>query len=259
VREIDDRELWPAPAVRARWQHLMRLLVPRPGERMLDVGCGSGQAVRYLGRRVQPDGRVVGVDRPATAMRRLGETIEQDGLGNVAVLAASAKSLPFPDASFDAVICVNVLEAVSNREQALREIRRVLKPGGRALVAHDDYESQAYACTDRELGRRATLAYACSTFASYATSDGQMGRYLWPLFVETGFADARLEVLPLVETEYREPLLGWQQAQFPASFTARVSDLTDAELDAWRADLEARSARGEYLYCLNLYVCLGRR
>jgi len=165
--------------------------------------------------------------------------------------------LHFSNASFDAVICVNVLEAVPNRERTLREIHRVLKPGGRALIAHDDYESQAYACTDRELGRCATLAYSCSTFDSYATSDGQMGRRLWPLFVAAGFAEPRLEVLPLVETEYREPLLGWQHTQFPASFTSRVSDLSDAELDAWRTDLKARSASGEYLYCLNLYVCFG--
>lgn len=217
------------------------------------------RSIRYLGGRVWPDGRVVGVDRLATATRPLRETIEQDGPGNVVVVAASAESLPFSDASFDAAVCVNVLEAVPNREQALREIHRVLKSGGRALVARDDYESQAYTCTDRELGRRATLAYARSTFASYATSDGRMGRHLWPLFVRAGFAEPRLEVLPLVETEYREPFLGWQHAQLPARFTASVSDLADAELDACRSDLAARSARGSYLYCLNLFACLGRK
>jgi arsenite methyltransferase len=259
VPQVDDRELWPTPTVRARWQHLMRLLDPRPGERILDVGCGSGRATRYLGDRVGPEGQVVGADRPSAAMRPLRETIRHDGRGNIAVVAATADSLPFPDASFDAVICVNVLEAVPDRQRALGEIRRVLEPGGRALVAHDDYESQVYACTDRELGRRATLAYACATFDSYATSDGQMGRHLSPLFVRAGFAEPRLEVMPLVETKYAEPLLGWQHAQFSASFIAKVGDLTDADLEAWRSDLEARSARGEYLYCLNLYVCLGRK
>jgi hypothetical protein len=137
-------------------------------------------------------------------------------------------------------------------------MRRVLKPGGRALVAHDDYESQAYTRTDRELGRRVSLAYASSTFASYATSDGQMGRHLWPLFVGAGFAEPRLHVIPLVETAYGEPHLGWRHAQFTADFVSAVSDLTDADLDAWRADLADRSARGAYLYCLNLYACLGR-
>jgi SAM-dependent methyltransferase len=254
-----DREaLWPAPAVRRRWEQIIGLLAPQPGEQLLDLGCGAGQAARLLADMVGPGGRVAALDRPSPAMRRLGEAASQEGTGSLDVVAGSAEAVPFADASFDAALCVNVLEAVSDRARALHEIRRVLKPGGRALVAHDDYESQAYTSTDRELGRRATLAYACSTFESYATSDGQMGRRLWPLFVAAGFAEPRLQVLPLVETDYAEPHLGWRHAQFTAGLIGQVSDLTDAELDAWRADLAEQGRRGQYVYCLNLYVCLGR-
>ncbi len=255
---MDTTMLWPAPAVRARWEQIMALLSPSPGERILDVGCGRGAPLRYLSGQVGSAGRVVGVDRPAQAMRPLRETIDQDGLGNADIVAGSAESLPFTDNSFDAVLCVNVLEAVPDRAGALREMHRVLKPGGRALVAHDDYDSQVYTSTDRALGRRAALAYADSTFASYASSDGQMGRHLWPLFVAAGFVAPRLQVLPLVETEYGEPHLGWQHAQFSADFVSKVSDLTDTDLDDWRADLAARSRDGAYLYGLNLYACLGR-
>jgi SAM-dependent methyltransferase len=255
---MGPESLWPAPAVRRRREQIVGLLAPQPGERILDVGCGAGQAVRLLAGMVGSGGRVAGLDRPAPAMRRVGETVRQSGLENVELVAGSAEALPFADASFDAVLCVNVLEAVPDQPRALREIRRVLRPGGRALVAHDDYESQTYTSSDRELGRRAALAYASSTFASYATSDGQMGRHLWPLFVAAGFEEPRLHVLPLVETQYGEPHLGWRHAQFTTELTGPVSDLTDADLDAWRANLAERSAQGEYVYCLNLYVCLGR-
>jgi SAM-dependent methyltransferase len=199
------------------------------------------------------------MDRSAVWVARLHETVDQTRIKNVNVVMGSAEALPFLDGAFDAVLCVNVLEAVPDRTGALAEMHRVLRPGGRALVAHDDYESQAYTSTNRELGRRVSLAYADSTFASYATSDGQMGRHLWPMFVATGFAEPRLQVLPLVETEYGEPHSGWQHAQFSADFVSKVCDLTDAELDAWRADLAARSSRGEYLYCLNLFACLGSK
>ena len=290
----------------------MALLDPRPGEWILDVGCGRGAALRYLAGQVGSRGRAVGVEPAAYALADLraaleaekalagdagaGETpalpvqgpstadgttavaskrmaVEGDGEGRgiddtrsgavdaaaVEPVAADAQALPFPDETFDAVLCVNVLEAVPDRLGALREMRRVLKPGGRVLVAHDDYEGQVYTATDRPLCRRAVLAYARSTFESYATSDGQIGRHLWGYFAKAGFRNATLQVLPLVNTEYREPLFGWTHAQFSATFVEKVSDLTDDDLDRWRADLAGLSARGEYLYCINLFVCLGRK
>jgi SAM-dependent methyltransferase len=256
---LDAEELWPAPDVRERWRRLMAMLDPRPGEAILDVGFGPGSALRFLARRVGPAGRAVGVERLAGPAGRLRAALDADDRPTPEILVADAQGLPFAAATFDAVLCVNVLEAVADRAGALAEMRRVLKPAGRVLVAHDDLESQVYACSDRELGRRAVRAYADATFKTYATSDGQMGRHLWGLFRAAGFRDARLEVLPLVNTEYREPLLGWQLSQFRADFVAAVNDLTDADLDRWRADLAERSARGEYLYCISLYACLGRK
>jgi hypothetical protein len=136
---------------------------------------------------------------------------------------------------------------------------RVLKPGGRILLAHDDYESQAYAGADLDLTRRVVYAYANSKIGSYATSDGQMGRHLWSLFSMAGFVDAEVRILPLINTAYREPLQGWLLAQFSADFVADVSDLTQAEIDRWHRELAAATERGDYFYCLNLYVCSGRK
>jgi arsenite methyltransferase len=174
------------------------------------------------------------------------------------VVAADAQALPFQDGAFDAALSVNVLEALPDRAGALAELRRVLRPGGRALVAHDDWESQAYTGEDRELGRRAVRAYAAATVGTSAASDGQMGRRLWGLFRGAGFRGAELRVLPLVNTAYRAPLFGWERAQFGADLVAGVSDLTAADLDRWRSGLAACSAQGGYVFVANLYVCLGR-
>jgi SAM-dependent methyltransferase len=254
-----SQDLWAEPDVRRRWEQLVKLLAPLPGDSILDVGHGPGLSARYLASIVTPTGRVTALDPSPRSTKQLRVQVEEQGLRNLVVVRAQAESIPFGDASFDAVMCVNVLEAVPNKARALSEMHRVLKPGGRILLAHDDYESQSYVTTDRELGRRATLAYASATLPGYPTSDGQMGRRLWSLFLRTNFGERQLHVLPLVNTEYRQSLLGWTHAQFAAEFVARVSDLTQAEIDAWHADLAARSLRGEYLYCLNLYVCLGRK
>lgn len=256
---MDATELWPSPDRRERWLKLIELLDPRPGDRVLDVGCGSGQALRFIAQRTGPAGRGIGVEYGPHATDRLSGLRDGGQSTRLDPVIADAQELPFADETFDAVLCVNVLEAVPDRVGALLEMRRVLRPGGRVVVAHDDYESQVYTGTDRELCRRAVRAYADATFASYTTSDGQMGRHVWGIFKAAGFRAQELRVLPLVNTEYREPLLGWIHAQFSAGFVAGVSDLTQADLDRWHADLEERSVEGAYLYCVNLFVCLGQK
>jgi ubiquinone/menaquinone biosynthesis C-methylase UbiE len=253
---VDEAELWPAPARRKRWLQLMNLLQPRPGERILDVGCGRGQAVIYLAQRVGPQGRVIGVDIQEGHVATAEEVLQEKGLTQAQVMVADAAHLPFADGSFDAVLCVNVLEAVPDRLRALSEMRRVLRPGGRALVAHDDHESQVYVCEDRSLCRRVVQAYSEARFESYACSEGQMGRRLWALFRRARFQHPELHVLPLVETDYSPPHMGWSLSQFSADLVAE-SVLTEQDLERWRSDLAERAAQGEYLYAINLYVCFG--
>ena len=237
----------------------MEWFSPKPGDRILDVGFGQGQPLRFISHRVTPNGWAIGVELDLERAAALTDTSRSEGSSTTSGLVGDAQDLPFDDEAFDAVLCVNVLEAVINRTRAVNEMRRVLKAGGRLLLAHDDHESQVYACADRELCRRVVRAYAESTFKSYAASDGQMGRRIWGLFRAAGFVDTKLRVLPLINTEYREPLLGWTHAQFSAELVSGVSDLTQQEIERWQADLAKSSERGEYIYCLNLYVCLGRK
>jgi SAM-dependent methyltransferase len=236
----------------------MEMLAALPGDHVLDVGCGRGEAVLYLATQVGAHGRVVGVDSQEHLVADVRAACQERGLAQVETMTASITALPFDDASFDAVLCVNVLEAVEDRERALAELCRVLRPQGRVLVAHDDHESAVYVCQDRTLGQRIVHAYAEGTFKHYRASDGQLGRRLWALFCNAGFQEAELLVLPLVETKYAAPHMGWTLAQFPLSFVSG-SGLTQEDLDRWRSDLTERAAENEYLYCINLYVCSGRR
>jgi ubiquinone/menaquinone biosynthesis C-methylase UbiE len=186
----------------------MDWLDPQPGECVLDVGCGRGVATAFAAGRVGRSGRSIGVERHIDYLRNISSSFSTAVSSVPLGVCGDARFLPVANESVDAVLCVNVLEAIPDRRRALAEMRRVLKRGGRILVAHDDYESLAYAGADRELTRRAVLAYVSSTFKSYATSDGQMGRQLYRLFSKAGFTDIALRVLPLINTDYHEPLHG---------------------------------------------------
>ena len=106
-----------------------------PGEAVLDIGCGGGVDSLVAAHLVGPPGRVVGVDVTAEMLIRARANLDLTGLANVSFKVASAEALPFPDREFDVVISNGVFNLTVDKEQALRETRRVLKPGGRLMLA----------------------------------------------------------------------------------------------------------------------------
>jgi ubiquinone/menaquinone biosynthesis C-methylase UbiE len=111
-------------------EDLIEAAALRPGERVLDVACGTGVVTRLAAARVGPDGTVAGADiHPA--MLAVARAASDD---SIAWYETSAEAMPLPDESYDVVLCQMGLQFVSNKLAALREMRRVLAPGGRALL-----------------------------------------------------------------------------------------------------------------------------
>jgi ubiquinone/menaquinone biosynthesis C-methylase UbiE len=122
----------PHPVVtRERLYYVMR---PQPGERVLEIGPGTGYYTLDMAEWVGPEGRVEIFDLQQEfldhTMRRAGER----GLANVVPTQGDATALSYEDGSMDAVVLNAVLGEIPDPVAALREIRRVLKPGGRLLV-----------------------------------------------------------------------------------------------------------------------------
>lgn len=115
-------------------------LIPelQAGRSLLDVGCGPGTITVDLAARLHP-GQVVGIDVSAEIVGRASALARDEGVKNVRFQTGDVYSLDFPDESFDIVHAHQVLQHVANPVAAMREIRRVLKPGG-VLGARDaDY------------------------------------------------------------------------------------------------------------------------
>jgi SAM-dependent methyltransferase len=102
-----------------------------PGERVVDVGCGAGIDSLIAARMVAPDGYVVGVDMTPAMLAKARASAGESGLGNVEFCHGFAEELPVPDEWADVVISNGVLNLVPDKAAGLREMARVLKPGGR--------------------------------------------------------------------------------------------------------------------------------
>jgi arsenite methyltransferase len=106
-----------------------------PGEAVVDIGSGAGFDSLLAARMVGPDGRVTGVDMTLEMRKKARANAELVGLANVQFLDGLAESLPLADASVDVAISNGVINLCPDKLAVYREIRRVLKPGGRLQIA----------------------------------------------------------------------------------------------------------------------------
>jgi SAM-dependent methyltransferase len=111
----------------------------RPDMRLLDVGCGPGTITLGLAAAVAP-GEVIGIDREPSQVEKARALASEHGLPNVRFEIGNAEEIPYPDGSFDAAFEHTLLEHVANPGQVVREMFRVLKPGGIIGVADGDWD-----------------------------------------------------------------------------------------------------------------------
>lgn len=111
----------------------------QPGWRALDLGCGNGAYTLALAQRAA---RVDAVDVQPAMIAALRKQMRSAGVANVFPHVAPATHLPFGDATFDAALMISVLPMLHNRDAALVEARRVLKPGGVLVIGEDLLEPE---------------------------------------------------------------------------------------------------------------------
>lgn len=126
--------LWQAQLAPAQTELLARV-APVPGERVLDVACGTGLVTFSAARAVGPEGRVLGVDISDQMVDAGRRRAREHGLSNVEFARMDAETLTLPDATFDVVLCALGLMYVPDPGQAALEALRVLRPGGRVGFA----------------------------------------------------------------------------------------------------------------------------
>jgi len=121
-------------------------------KRILDAGCGNGRYTKYLLRHADPDAVLTTFDLSPAMLKRARNRLESDRVSHA---VADLTRLPYADASFDAIVCGWVLEHLPDASMGLRELARVLAPGGRLLLM----------CTENTfMGKMTSRLWHCRTY-----------------------------------------------------------------------------------------------
>jgi ubiquinone/menaquinone biosynthesis C-methylase UbiE len=217
---------------------LLTMAMPRSGERVLDVACGTGLVTFRAADMVGPTGMVVGTDISDAMVDQCMRKAEAQGLSNVTFARMEAEKMDAADAYFDAVLCGLGLMYVTNFAGAIEEMFRVTKPGGRAVSAVWGRRGACGWADVFEIVDRRVSTDVCPLFFQLGTSDLQKR-----LFAEAGFQETRSERISIT-LEYASAELACMAAFVGGPVAMAYS----------RFDEETRErANAEYLESISIY------
>jgi len=201
-----------------------------------------------LAERVGPDGRIAAVDTNAAMLEMTRRRAEQRGLiDRLDLREADAVALPFPDASLDFVVAIQVYEYVPDIDLALAECVRVLRPGGRLAIVDTDWDTFVLQAGADELTTRVIGAW-----------DGHLAHRTLPrrlpgLLRRAGFDLDSAAALPVVDTAYNSTRFGTALIRLISDYARDRAGVTSADVDAWLVEIERQAANGGFFFSLNQY------
>ncbi|MFF2820134.1 methyltransferase domain-containing protein [Kitasatospora cineracea] len=227
---------------RAYQQVLLDALDARPGQHLLDWGCGTGAALPALARAATARGRVLGIDRDPRMALRAADLAA--GLPNTAVLRADVHRLPLAPGSADRIRTDRLLQHLADPVAALAEARRVLRPGGRLVAAEPDWGTLAVDHPDPVPARAFTRH-----LTERIVRNPLIGRRLPRLAEESGLAVRAVVPVPVLFREVRaaDRVLGLQRNTERA---VAAGYLTREQAGQWLEHL----ARGPFLAAVTVFV-----
>jgi ubiquinone/menaquinone biosynthesis C-methylase UbiE len=228
----------------AQKQQSTELLRLRPGMSVIEIGCGNGRDAEALAKLVGPTGRVVGIDASQELVAQATERTASLGLP-LRYQVDDAHALAFPDNTFDAARVDRVLQHLNDPAQAVREMARVVRPGGRIAAIEPDWHTVTVAGVDNDV-TRSVVRYK----ADINVTHGTIGRELRRLLVEAGCGEVTAEQgsITFGQLAATDFVLGLRR-----SLAGAVAErwITARQAAVWWAGLEEQDNGGKFFAAMS--------
>lgn len=249
ARRIEAIYSTPDVVAQRRWTR--EALNLRPGESVLDVGSGPGFLAAEMASEVGPTGRVSGVDiSEAMLSMARSRCAKLSSAALVDFHVGDATKLPFPDEAFNAAVSTQVYEYLTDVDAAIREVKRVLKSGGRFLVVDTDLDSIVWHGADPAL--TATVLRAWDEHLVDPHLPGTLTRRLHSNGLVVQAQDAHAVLNPAYDEDtYSHGLIGLIK-----DFVPGRQGITQEQAEMWSEQLRRAGETGNYFFSLNRYLFL---
>lgn len=238
------------PYFREYKQRSYELLELEPGLSVLEVGCGLGDDARRMAEKVTPDGWIVGMDASA---KLIGDVSRQASPNSsIHWVQADARRLPFGPDRFDRCRVDRTLQHIAQPGAAIREMARVLKPGGILLAYDNDWGTFTINGSPEHVTQTVEGLWRDSI------TNRWIGRNLKRLFVEAGLHEIRVEPSVSVMTEFETADRVYNIIQTVERAVA-MGLLKPSAAEAWLADVRELSRHGLFLCTLTTFTVTGRK
>jgi ubiquinone/menaquinone biosynthesis C-methylase UbiE len=212
----------------------------QPGERVLEVGCGGGAMLPVLAAAVGETGRVAGID------------VSPDQIAAASALCADTKiveaavhdvnQLPYSDASFDAIVAIQVIEYLDQPPKALSELRRVCTAGGRIVILATNWDTMFWNGGVPDLTARVQAAWR------QHAPHPNLPAVLRPLLADAGFRMIRQSPVPIINNAYHEDAFAYWAARLILAFARGRNLISPTDADDWIKQLREAQAAGTFFF-----------
>ncbi len=169
-----------------------------------------------------------------------------------------SKELEFEDDTFDFIFSADMFECVPDKDLLVREIHRILKPGGVVICVNCDWESIVYNGENKELISKVIRAYAITKQPWMNDLDSWIGRRMYGFFNKSKLFESYVSVQNIVETEYKEGTFGYDLSlDISWLFKENTGALSKEEYDEFINNLKSSQADGSYIFCKPYYIYKG--
>ncbi|MFB6361610.1 MAG: methyltransferase domain-containing protein [Halobacteriales archaeon] len=240
--------IYTAPATVDRRERMLELLDLEAGESVLSIGCGPGYEPEALAEAVGEGGQVHGIDNSEEVLAMAADHCEE--YPQVTLEHANAADLAVEDDSFDAAVASLVYEYSPAVDQAVAELQRALRPGGRAALISTDWESTVWHSSDADRMDRAIEAFTDiyanprlgSQLTSHLSGGGLTVEHVEPYSnLATDLDGYAGLILPLIKGQLEED-----------------EAFEKSEVEAWERDLRVLDEAGETFFNLTYYLYIAR-
>jgi 2-polyprenyl-3-methyl-5-hydroxy-6-metoxy-1,4-benzoquinol methylase len=238
-----------APDQQQVYTTVITALDPQAGARVLDLGCGTGIIARHLARRVGETGVVVGVDLSEAMLEVARQHADHPALR---FESGDATALTYDDNHFDHALAARLVMHAPEPHAVLREVRRVVRVGGRLALLERDWGTFAVDHSDRALTRR-ILDWRCD----HIDGNNWTGRQLARLCAESGWHVQDIRPVVTVARDAQSTLLG--SLRHAGQLAAQHNIISAAEHDGWIDEIEQRLKQCIFFATINEYIVIAER